>query len=205
MGSVQSSPTRCQMAVNTPLSLLSTPSLQARRTTRSWRRGPLVSVWWKSSIGVPLREEVLPGDRPTLVTDHKPLREMVAIWMHRQSCTKKELESLTGKLQHAKPGRSFLQRHFVQELFTAGLADSTQEQARSGSYTKFCAAVSLSPFPAAKLSLSAFVTFPYRVGLAARSSHIIGSEACPNCPWPRGPRNRVYATTAVSPEGSQSC
>ncbi len=79
------------------------------------------------------------------------------------------------------------------------------EQARSGSYTKFCAAVSLSPFPAAKLSLSAFVAFPYRVGLAARSSHIIGSEACPNCLWPRGPRNRVYAATAVSLEGSQSC
>ena len=40
------------------------------------------------------------------------LRALVSTWMGKRSCTKKELESLVGKLQHAcvvvKPGRSFL-------------------------------------------------------------------------------------------------
>ncbi len=44
------------------------------------------------------------------------LRELVASWRNRQLCIKKELQSLTGKLQHAcsvvKPGRSFLRRLF---------------------------------------------------------------------------------------------
>ena len=42
------------------------------------------------------------------------LLSTVEAWLHRKSCTRKELESLIGTLQHActviRPGRSFLQR-----------------------------------------------------------------------------------------------
>ncbi len=59
--------------------------------------------------------------------------------------------------------------HTVQELFAAGLADSTQRAYRAGEkrYTDFCAAAGLSPFPVTEPSLSAFVAFLYRVGLTA--------------------------------------
>ena len=49
----------------------------------------------------------------------KKLRELqvlVAQWLGRKSCTRKELQSLVGKLQHAckvvRPGRTFLRRLF---------------------------------------------------------------------------------------------
>ncbi len=49
-------------------------------------------------------------------TKLQELRALVASWKERRSCRRKELESLTGKLQHActvvKPGRSFLRRLF---------------------------------------------------------------------------------------------
>ena len=50
------------------------------------------------------------------------LRALVSTWMGKRSCIKKELESLTGKLQHAcilvKPGRSFLRRLFELQAAT---------------------------------------------------------------------------------------
>ncbi len=47
------------------------------------------------------------------------LRELVTEWKDKPRCLKRELKSLTGKLQHAclvvKPGRSFLRRLFKLE------------------------------------------------------------------------------------------
>lgn len=44
------------------------------------------------------------------------LRTLIRSWLGRKACSKRELQSLTGKLQHAckvvKPGRSFLRRMF---------------------------------------------------------------------------------------------
>ena len=44
------------------------------------------------------------------------LKSLIATWSQRKSCTKRDLQSLVGKLQHAckvvRPGRSFLRRMF---------------------------------------------------------------------------------------------
>ena len=44
------------------------------------------------------------------------LKSLIATWLQRKSCTKRDLQSLVGKLQHAckvvRPGRSFLRRMF---------------------------------------------------------------------------------------------
>lgn len=44
------------------------------------------------------------------------LRELIQSWLGRKSCTKKELQSLVGKLSHAsrviQPGKTFMRRMF---------------------------------------------------------------------------------------------
>ena len=56
----------------------------------------------------------------------------------------------------------------VQELFAAGLADSTQKAYKSGerSYAEFCTRTDVTPFPT-KETFSAFIAHLYREGLAA--------------------------------------
>ena len=53
---------------------------------------------------------LLPADKLT------ELKGMIISWTHRKACTKRNLQSLVGKLQHAsrvvRPGRSFLRRMF---------------------------------------------------------------------------------------------
>ena len=57
----------------------------------------------------------------------------------------------------------------VQELFSSGLAASTQRAYRSGSnrYLSFCTKFDVSPFPAFERNLSFFVAFLYGEGLTA--------------------------------------
>ena len=57
----------------------------------------------------------------------------------------------------------------VQELFLAGLADSTQKAYKSGErrYAEFCTRTGVTPFPTKETTLSAFVAHLYREGLAA--------------------------------------
>ena len=83
------------------------------------------------TLGVPLAAEKMEGPSPVLtflgieidthawvmrLPQDKLQRLLSAIgdWLHRKTCTRKELESLIGTLQHAcsviRPGRSFLRR-----------------------------------------------------------------------------------------------
>ena len=84
-------------------------------------------------LGIPLAEEKLAGPATVLAilgiefdTDRLMLRlpkekfqrlkQMLAEWASKRSCTRKELQSLIGQLQHAstivKPGRTFLRRMY---------------------------------------------------------------------------------------------
>ena len=92
-----------------------------------------------SRLGVPVATQKLEGPTMCLIflgieidtmalQLHLPqakqveLRALVSTWMGKRSCMKKELESLTGKLQHVcivvKPGRSFLRRLFKLQAAT---------------------------------------------------------------------------------------
>ena len=59
--------------------------------------------------------------------------------------------------------------HTVQELFTAGLANTTQRVYQSGErwYTDFCKTANILPFPGSEATLYLFVAFLYKEGLAA--------------------------------------
>ena len=77
----------------------------------------LLSVFGR--LGLPVAEEKL--DSGTLEIRLPPrklneLQQLLQLWVGRKSCTRKELESLTGKLAHAsravRPGKTFMGRMF---------------------------------------------------------------------------------------------
>jgi len=68
----------------------------------------------------------------------------------------------------------------VQELFVAGLADSTRKAYKSGErrYTEFCTRTGVTPFPTKETTLSAFVAPPVQGGFGGQHGEVLhGSSA----------------------------